>query len=394
METRQFVILASNKAKVEDRIKKLNKRAVKLGVEQIVLSFGKAYTETRTVEEDSYSFGKKTVQKEFLVIPVDVTGPFEVKYDGWEFAATLQHLPTGENIIRSIIEVPSKYRNVNSNCEHCNTYRKRNDTYVLHKGGTFTQVGSSCMKDFLGGNSPDNILSLANFASDIITCFEGESEMEGSEGSSYVQLEEFIAHTAVVIEKYGWVSKKEASDRQKKSTSTLVDYNIFGGPKDYEKLPITEEHRNYAAKAIEWAENLSDEDCVSDYLYNLRAIARAGYVEVRTYGFAASLVAAYKRNLGEQEERAKRVESKHVGKVKDRRVFELTLIRVFSYSSMYGVSNKLLFKDKEGNYFLWSTGEQQVEEGKEYKVKGTIKEHSFYKEMAQTVLTRCQFIEG
>ena len=49
METRSFVIIASNQSSVEIQIEKLNKRARKLGLDEITYSWGKARIEERDV---------------------------------------------------------------------------------------------------------------------------------------------------------------------------------------------------------------------------------------------------------------------------------------------------------------------------------------------------------
>ena len=87
MDTRSFVIPASAMSVVEEKLKKLNRRATKLDLEEITVAYGKAYLDNQQ-----------------LMVPCNLTGPLSVSYDNWEFIATLQHLPTGENIIRAITQ--------------------------------------------------------------------------------------------------------------------------------------------------------------------------------------------------------------------------------------------------------------------------------------------------
>ena len=53
----------------------------------------------------------------------------------WRFVATLEHGPDG-NLIHNYIgkgrdlTIPAKYRNSESYCDHCNTVRRRNDTFI------------------------------------------------------------------------------------------------------------------------------------------------------------------------------------------------------------------------------------------------------------------------
>ena len=54
------------------------------------------------------------------------------------------------------------------------------------------------------------------------------------------------------------------------------------------------------------------------------------------------------------------------------------------------------FKDEHGNVMVWKSGtypEALGEDGKKVLLKGTVKEHSEYKDEKQTVLTRCKVQE-
>ena len=43
-------------------------------------------------------------------------------------------------------------------CDYCNTLRNRNETHIVqNEEGTIHQVGSTCVRDFLGGVSPEQI---------------------------------------------------------------------------------------------------------------------------------------------------------------------------------------------------------------------------------------------
>lgn len=48
------------------------------------------------------------------------------------------------------------------------------------------------------------------------------------------------------------------------------------------------------------------------------------------------------------------------------------------------------FKDADGNVFVWKTSKGlAIENDTQVRVTGTIKEYSEYKEVKQTILTRC-----
>lgn len=385
METRNFIIPASNQYDVEEQIQKLNKRAIKLSLPEIIVTFGKAFIDYKLIN------GQNT---EILFLPVEIYGPLNVSYDGWQFVATLQHLSTGENIIRHLVEdfdTPVKYHNSGSNCEHCNVKRYRKDTYLLHHtDGRFVQVGSSCIKDFLGGHSPDNILKMAAFAAEIIHFMNGSSHVSNSEfnDDEIFHITKFLANTVAVIRNYGWVSKANARDNDLVPTSSKVIDNIL-----YQETAInlTDFDKNKAALATEWAENISDTECNdSDYLHNIRAIARSGMVGMRTAGFAASIIPAYDRAIAKLQ--SPKI-SKHIGEIKSRIDLTLSLKDIFIGESTYGIFYKYTFLDQDNNIFVWiSSYDHKLEKGNHYKINGLVKDHSEFRNQKQTILSHCKVL--
>ena len=389
MDIRSFVIPASNQKMVEDHIEKLNRRTKKLSLPEIVLTWGKASLQERDI---------KGSKQHVLVLPVAVTGPISVSYEGWQFIATLQHLPTGENIIRSIsdqFDIPSKYKECGSNCEHCRVNRYRKDTYLVrHEDSRVMQVGSTCIKDFLGGNSPDNILKRADLAAELLQFMEGSSHGgTSSNEKGLFHIVSFLAQTSACIRDHGWLSKGEASKTGAKPTSAWVRDN-YDPPFDtgFRFSEVTNEDLKRGQEAADWAEGISDEECdASDYLHNIRAITRSGMVGWRTMGYAASIMSAFDR---EMVKRQPRTFSCHVGAVKLREEFDLTLKHYFSGESSYGVYHKYVFHDDRGNVLVWkaSNPSHDLEEGKRYKVRGTVKAHTEYKGIKQTEINRCEVV--
>lgn len=388
MDIRSFIIPVSNKSMVEEQIEKLNKRARKLFLPMITLTWGKAYIEQRTIQG---------LKADILVMSCELVGPMEVSFDGWEFIATLQHLPTGENIVRAISDehpIPPEYRDCGSNCQHCQVNRYRKDTYLVrHKGSKFMQVGSSCIKDFLGGNSPDNILKHAALAAEIISFMKGASQ-GGANGhdEGIFHIATFLSQTAACIRDYGWLSKSKTYETGAKSTSSYVLDN-FNPPFNtrFTFSVVTDRERQLAAEAIDWAENLSDEECEpSEYLHNIRAIVRSGMVGIRTAGYAASIISSYERELSRHQPK---LSSNHVGSIKMRDEFDLTLKSSYNGQSDYGTFFKYIFKDERGNVFVWLTSnEQEFEVDQKYRIRGTVKKHSEFKGIKQTELNRCEVV--
>ena len=401
METRSFVIPAANKTSVEKQIEKLNKRAKRIGTDLITLTWGKAFMDRQQLlipDPNDPSLPPKYIDNTYLALPVEVEGPLDVSHDGWQFLATIQHLKTGENIIRSIMDadIPKRYRTAGSDCEHCNTKRYRKDTYlVLHDTGVVVQVGSSCIKTFLGDETPENILHRANFIAELMSFLEGSKKIGpgGPPGSApdydeLFHIEMFLENTSAAIRQYGWLSKGKAYEDGGIPTAQRVENRIYYGSITH---PVNDGDKELARKAAEWAENLSDRECDdSDYLFNIRAIARSGMVGVRTFGFAASIIPAYQRS---QNSKTSSV-SKHIGAAGDKIQVVLTLRNSFSFMSSFGYCTKYIFEDEDSNVFTWTTSaNKDFNTDETYKIKASIKGHGEYKGTKQTILTRCRLIQ-
>lgn len=106
--------------------------------------------------------------------------------------------------------------------------------------------------------------------------------------------------------------------------------------------------------------------------------------------------------------------SKHVGNIGDKITVEVKLVHEFQYTdyrfSYYGKDHfTYIMEDADGNAFVWKTTNmlgmdvlkeerneskyytfEGVHKGDTCTIKGTVKEHSEYKGVQQTVLTRCK----
>ena len=93
-------------------------------------------------------------------------------------------------------------------------------------------------------------------------------------------------------------------------------------------------------------------------------------------------------------ELAPKTSSEYIGEIGQKLEVEAKLVGIYQYEShytYYGELNTILKFEVNGNTLVWKTSSyQDVEEGKTYKVKGTVKAHEEYRGDKQTVLTRCK----
>ncbi len=104
-------------------------------------------------------------------------------------------------------------------------------------------------------------------------------------------------------------------------------------------------------------------------------------------------VSAAVKTLERAEKRAvEGAASEFVGEVKQRIEFEAEVIGVYGTEGFYGHTDIVKFRDMDGNLFTWfASGYQDLEHGDRMSIKGTIKGHDTYRDVKQTVLTRCKY---
>ena len=86
--------------------------------------------------------------------------------------------------------------------------------------------------------------------------------------------------------------------------------------------------------------------------------------------------------------------SEWVGEVGERITVSLLCTHVRHFSTSYGLSTMYQFEDEDGNVFIWNTQtSKDIEEDGQYLIAGTIKQHTTYRCVKQTQLTRCSIKE-
>lgn len=91
------------------------------------------------------------------------------------------------------------------------------------------------------------------------------------------------------------------------------------------------------------------------------------------------------------------VRGRYLGKVGQKLSVTATLTRAIPYEAAFGYQIALgyiyIFETADGNTLVWRTTSAWLDTGKKYNIVGTVKEHSEYDKVKQTVLTRCKIQE-
>ncbi len=424
-----YFIPTHNVESFKAKIASLTPKAEKLGTGSAT------YTHCKTLHRP-HPDRKRAKDGEVITLEAYTVQGEAPRLNGWEFVATLQHETTkdGEiiNLIRSHTDyvIPTKYRTSGPDeCNHCNTRRRRNDTFVdRHENGVFQQVGRQCLKAFLGYNKSPN--AIANFATSLSKFFEelgGYEERDcygGGREEIAFALDTFLARVAVCIDENGWVSRgkaREDAESGNHSTVATADHvwsNLTSKTAKESKvwaLPApTAATFDEVKEALAWLAKQDDTD--NDYIYNCQTIVKLGCVTWKTAGYLASVLSSYRRAHARKlyNEVISAKGNDHIGTVGKREEFLLTLIAIFPVDGIYGTSFIHKFADHNGNAVTWFASNPEavpcsiahphhvikgvdgygegyktdMVKGATYRVHATVKEHGDYKDQAQTKVTR------
>lgn len=419
MDRKTYEIPAENLATLKARIEKLAKRAAKLtkrGVDLGGEPIGVQIIETiRKPDARLTDADGRRPDRIFYV--VTVTGPRPV-VAGWEFIAALQHID-GAVILRNVPTATVAegelvaYRAASTDCDHCRTNRRRNDTFVLRGVETrqLRQVGRNCLQDFIGSASPDALAQLAEImvAAGVAADAAGSEGFGGGSAPLYVSLDEFLPYVVANIRVNGWLGRTAARDRGVSGTATADRaWDVMCPPtakareeieRKYPELLPTAEDAAKATAALAWTDQHlhGNGTVLTDYEHNLSVVVTAGVVDGRLGGIGASIVVYWERQIGRQIEREKRAArgatSQYFGTVSKRETFRLTVEKIFDIDGNYGVTHVHLMADANGNVAIWRASSERLDVGCTYDVRATVKRHEEYKGTKQTMLTRCDAVK-
>lgn len=434
-----FIIPEQNLNGLMEKIGALNKKCRKLKVPEIAHLIEPGYFlaeyERRTVEPGSNTQPIwKRVDDPQVTLPqftdmwkptgrmrqyicITLTGEAP-KYAGWSLVGVLEPLALDngerENLIKTVpgCSVHPEYRNRVGECDHCNTRRNRNETFVVQNdAGEQKMIGRQCLKDFLGHKDPHQIAQQATILWDLgALAASAESDDWLSGGTSTPDcwsLDHFLLVTAAVIKDRGWISRSSAFDKglAGQATADWVLFYMRPTPKTYrskeeqywldtiEELTKDSKLKRDVQKAMEWGSKLKEEEIVGgDYLYNVNLLCRCGYVKAGSAGIAASiLIAAQKAHAVELENnrRLKKPESNYIGQPGERVTLKVFVDKVIPTESLYGTTGIHKMTSEDGDDVTWfaSATTEWLQQGFEYLIQCRIKAHQDYKGRKQTVIT-------
>lgn len=384
MSVREMDLTPAEYQLTAEKMDKLNARAAKRGWTGHIAVTGEEFTEKKQLANG-------LIRKRQLV-HVTISGS-PAKYDGWTFLAradwadggmVLFTAPGVENIDRTGITEGA--------CDHCKINRQRNSTFIVrHDDGRQLQVGSTCLKDFLGWDT-----------NPVFIYPPSDDELfEGGYGhfDPIYDVETVLAASWACIQEFGYVRSGDYSGNSTKYTVlSVLDPRTPDERKLAEKIrPHIPESANAARMIREFI--LSDEfSGGSEYVTNLKNIARGEFVQPRFVGFLVSAPQAWakakERTLIQQRERSE-IDNTFNGPIGDKKELNVKLISMRFVDGPYGVSTLYTFKGDDNRIYKWFSSREVLTEDdvdKDITIKGTVKKLEEYQGKISTMLTRCKVL--
>jgi hypothetical protein len=308
------------------------------------------------------------------------------RLEGWRIAAVVHH--RGEEAqLRRVPGAPavplSSARWSVARCDHCRVARDRKETFILVRSsdGALRQVGSSCLRDFLGGHDPERLCRQAEYlllAGHELSCAAGGA---GVEQGATLGLEAFLLHAARVVRRNGWTSRALATE-EAPSSADQAQASLE------QQAPLEPADRRLARGTIAWARELLPlKPTPSGFERDLMAVVGESWITPRERGIICAAVMIRRRELARARQR-----SRHQGRIGD----ELEVVALIEHvlarsSARWGHVHQAVLRDIDGNrYRWWSSRPLPVEEQRAYRLSGRVTAHGEHRGERETVLTRCR----
>ena len=304
---------------------------------------------------------------------------------GWTLAAIVDHRD-GEPRLRVTSSAapaldPGRFRE--TRCDHCRLRRRRVETYVVWHAGTqrLRQVGTGCLRDFLGGHDPERLCRQAEY---VLLARESIATAAGPrlvpvgviEG---VALDELAAHAAMVLRADGWVSRERARETGWQASADAALHSLQSMPGAPRPVDL-----DVATCALQWArELLAAKPTLSDFERDASLVAGADRLRTaRERGLACALIAVYRR---------RRAASQHLGRPGEWLETVVVVERVVDRPSRrHGSVRRHDLIDVHCNRLVWwQTSGAPLPHGRAVRIHGRVERHTRFGHAPVTVLAYC-----
>lgn len=381
-------------------LEKLNRKAAKLGCDPITATQSEPYMKAHEINSEMIVDN---------VIDVIINGE-PIKLNGWRFIGRVEAVPnSAENLIFAVQgeQTPEQYRTGSPyKCEHCGQNRVRKATWVVgHDDGSYKQVGSSCMDDFFKTRNPERAITWWMGTMDKLLAYllelENQSAKQVTSGTLipyapvYINAIHVLELACQTVRLNGGCYS--FGDNGERSTSETVWRKYFGN--DVLAIDsITADDTEMAAKVADYVTARRNS---SPYFTNLAVMLENDKVQARNLKYICSVIYGYLKSQvndkpGKNEFVSTAPSSDGMIKGSRLRDLKLTVTYVLGLTSQWHENYNwlIIMVDDEGRSYKWvKTSVGMVDKGDKLVLTGTVKAHEVYKNVKQTVLTRCTITE-
>ena len=267
-------------------------------------------------------------------------------------------------------------------CEHCRLRRRRTRTYVVvhTNSGEVRQVGSGCLRDFLGGSDPARACGRA----ELLAAARAELERAGmpviDPDGTGTSIEAFAAHAAHLVRSHGFTSRERARRISRPATADLALQSLHDTPTAPKRAD-----RALADGALGWARALlGARRDLSPFERDAVAVVNGGTVQTRRdRGLVCALIAVY---------RQRRARSRHLARPGARIEVTVLVERVLTQrSERHGTVRRCELIDADANRLMWrQTADAALHSGEVVTLIGRVQRHTRFGTSAVTVLSHCR----
>ena len=270
-------------------------------------------------------------------------------------------------------EAPAEWWTIKGHCDDCNDSYLRKKTVMLlnNEDGTYRQIGTSCLKKYLGitcFNVIHNYLSVEELVEEELVIYSDYLPRQ----NRYVETKRLLACVYSMYDAMGGFVKNHTIEKAWSAATSDVE--------------IPEFCMERAEDTIKYFDSLDIEE-LNSFAQDVKAAVLTKYIGCS--GYVAYAPELQNKLMIKAEQKAEAVKSEYVGNIKDKITVNVVVTGCTGFESQYGYMFVNTFKAVDNdNVFVWITGTKSYDVGTKLTITGTIKNHQEYRGIRQTVLTR------
>lgn len=393
-----YNMIEEKKEWFEKSIKKYNRLARKHGMAGATYTYKKKTIEGVTVQGEEGE--EYTVPMEVIPVEIEFEDALEKNCTHAKILAKLIHV---ENMINIYDEEVYKYysfdklKQLEPWCDHCNTRRKRNVTYIVEMNGKVLQIARTCLAEQTCVPNIEVMMQMTDLLQEMdneLNDVDYQFEKSKYSGIPFYSVENILSVTKDIIEKYGYVSKKRAYESLYEEGNTLVSTAVrvqtqveYGKKGKEDVKSLIAEYLNFDFR--EYIEGYEETD--RNYFFKMKKILTYDKCSIVHVGMLSSFFMALD-SIRKKIEPKNNIEEKFVGEVGEKISMLVTLDNINIYENGYGgFTYYYYFKTTQNDSVVWKASKDiELEKGDKMLLTGTVKRHKENGKYKTTYVSRCK----